>query len=230
MNSIEKSLFSLKDEKYKNFHSKLMPTVNTDKIIGVRIPDLRKYAKEIDKTPQAEDFLKILPHKYYEEDNLHGFLIEKIKDYDNCIDELNRFLPYVDNWATCDMMTPKILKKYPDRLLIDIKRWISSSHTYTIRFGIKMLMNFYLDGNFKEEYLLLVCNVKASEYYVKMMQAWYFATALAKQYEKTVLYIENKKLDTWVHNKAIVKACESYRVSDEKKAYLKTLKIKKVEV
>lgn len=223
---IQAMLFELQDIKYKDFQAKLIPTVNPDTVIGVRTPMLRKLAKEISKTPDAEYFLKVLPHKYYEENNLHGFLIEAIKDYDMVVRLLDDFLPHVDNWATCDMMSPKVFKKHPTELLVKIKEWIKSDKTYTVRFGIGMLMNHFLDENFKEEYLTIAASVKSEEYYINMMLAWYFATALAKQYNTALPFIEQKRLDTWTHNKAIQKAVESSRVSSEQKVYLKTLKIK----
>ena len=219
-------LFELQDTSYKEFHAKLIPTINTDTIIGVRTPQLRKIAKEFSKSPEASVFLKQLPHTYYEENNLHGFLIEHMKDYHTCIQALHDFLPYVDNWATCDMMSPKILKKHLPELLEHIKVWIGSEHVYIIRFGIKMLMEFYLDEHFKEEYLELVAGVRSEEYYIKMVVAWYFATALAKQYESAVRYVEEHRLDVWTHNKTIQKAVESYRITTEQKEYLRTLKRK----
>lgn len=230
MKDIEKTvqarLFEMQDLKYRDFHSKLMPTVDKEKIIGVRVPQLRKFAREFGKTEEAKDFLKILPHKYYEEDNIHAFLIEQIKDFDECISALDNFLLCVDNWATCDMMTPKVFKKNTDKLLPKINEWLISDYAYEVRFAIGMLMKFYLDENFDEKYLELVASVKSEEYYINMMIAWYFATALAKQWDKTLPYIENKVLDKWTHNKAIQKAVESYRITDEQKKYLKTLKIK----
>jgi len=219
---IQKRLFELADTDYKQFNSKLIPTVNHDSIIGVRTPALRKLAKELYGT--SDNFMETLPHDYYEEYNLHGFLIEKINDYDKCICALNKFLPYVDNWATCDLVTPKILKKYPDRLLEQISMWLESKHTYTVRFAIKMLMSFYLDANFDTRYPEMVSNIKSEEYYINMMIAWYFATALAKQYEATLPFVENNCLDRWVHNKTIQKAIESFRITDEQKSYLKKLK------
>lgn len=219
---IIKRLFELSDTDYKAFNSKLMPTVNPDTVIGVRTPALRKLAKEV--YGKADDFMATLPHKYYEEYNLHGFMIEKINDYDKCIDALNKFLPYVDNWATCDCVTPKVLKKYPERLLKQIDVWLTSGHTYTIRYAIKLLMSFYLDENFDACYLDKVSKVKSQEYYVNMMIAWYFATALAKQYDAALSYIENNLLDAWVHNKTIQKAIESFRITNEQKMYLKKLK------
>lgn len=230
MSNIEKAvqarLFEMQDLAYRDFHSKLMPTVDKEKIIGVRVPELRKFAKEFAKAEEAKDFLKILPHKYYEEDNLHAFLIEQIKGFDECISALDNFLLHVDNWATCDMMTPKVFKKNTDNLLPKISEWLISDYTYEVRFAIGMLMKFYLDDNFDEKYLKLVAGVKSDEYYINMMIAWYFATALAKQWEKTLPYIENKVLDIWTHNKTIQKSVESYRITKEQKEYLKKLKIK----
>lgn len=221
---IREELFALQDLQYKEFHSKLMPTVDADTIIGVRVPKLRAFAKQFAKTEEATVFMKELPHLYYEENNVHAFLIEQIKDYDTCIQELERFLPYVNNWATCDMMTPKILKKQLPELLDKIKIWMSSDHTYTVRYGIGLLMKFYLEEAFEERYLQMVAEVHSDEYYVNMMIAWYFATALAKQYEMALPYVEAQKLDVWVHNKTIQKAVESYRITPEQKTYLKTLK------
>ncbi len=217
-------LFEMQDSEYREFHSKLMPTVPKELIIGVRTPDLRKLAKEISKTPYAESFTDILPHKYYEENNLHAFLIETIKDFDECITVLDRFLPYVDNWATCDMMRPKIFKNHLPELLSHIKIWIKSDDIYTVRFAIEMLMCYYLDDNYSREYSDMVAEIRSDEYYIKMMQAWYFATALAKQYDEIIPYLEENRLDSDTHNKTIRKAIESYRISDECKSYLKTLK------
>ena len=225
-NLIGNRLFELQDLKYKDFHSKLMPTVDPETVIGVRTPELRSFARELAKTSDAAEYIKILPHKYYEENNLHAFLLEKIKDYDVLIKALDSFLPFVDNWATCDLMSPPIFKKHKEELLEKIKEWIKSEHTYTVRFGIKMLMSFYLDDNFKAEYLELVAAVKSEEYYVNMMIAWYFATALAKQYGSAVAYLENRRLDKWVHNKTIQKAVESYRITEEQKEYLRSLRLK----
>ena len=224
MQSITEKLFSVQDMKYRQFHSKLMPTVAPEVIIGVRTPELRKLAKTLAGTPEAEAFLKELPHQYYEENNLHGFLLEAIKDFEDCITALNEFLPYVDNWATCDMMSPKVLKKHPEKLYEWVKIWISSGETYTIRFGVNMLMKYYLDDTFLTEYPDMVASIQSEEYYVKMVIAWYFATALAKQYEAIVPYLEEGRLDVWTHNKTIQKAVESYRITKEQKAYLKTLK------
>lgn len=226
MKKIEEDLFALQDKDYQIFQSKLIPTMESNKMIGVRTPELRKYAKKVIKENNYIDFINELPHKYFDENQLHAFIISEIKDYDECITYINKFLPYVDNWATCDQMSPKVFKKNHDKLIEQIKNWIKSKETYTIRFGIGMLMQHFLDDNFNESYLKLVSNVKSNEYYVKMMQAWYFATSLAKQYDKTLPYIENKKLETWIHNKTIQKAVESYRITTEQKEYLKSLKIK----
>lgn len=223
---VRESLFSMQDLEYKAFHAKLIPNIKEDVIIGVRTPELRKYAKEFAKTEKAEAFIKILPHKYYEENNLHGFLLEQIKDFDTCIEELERFLPYVDNWATCDMMAPKVFKKNLPKLLEKIKEWIRAEDTYTVRFAIEMLMKYFLDDSFDVAYPKMVAGVKSDEYYINMMIAWYFATALAKQYDSILPFIENKELEPWTHNKAIQKAIESRRVSGEQKTYLRTLKIK----
>lgn len=224
--NIQKELFSMQDLQYRDFHSTLMPTVEKERIIGVRTPQLRKYAKTFGKMGEAEGFLTQLPHYYYEENNLHGFLIEGCTDYDRCVMLLDAFLPYVDNWATCDMMRPKVLKKNLPELLFKIKEWISSEHTYTIRYGIGLLMQFYLEEAFSPEYPKLVAAVHSEEYYVNMMIAWYFATALAKQYEMILPYLEEKSLNTWVHNKTIQKAVESCRITKEQKEYLRTLRVK----
>ena len=223
---IQEYLFSQQDLKYRDFHSRLMPTIDKNVIIGVRVPILRKYAKEISKNPDVKCFLCALPHKYYEENNLHAFIIEKIKDYDTCIKMLDAFLPYIDNWATCDSLCPKIFKANKDKLLKKISIWLKSDHTYTMRFGIKMLMTFFLDEDFDIKYPTAISQIRSDEYYIKMMVAWYFATALAKQYDAIIPFIENYTLDTDTHNKAIQKAIESYRITDEQKGYLRTLRIK----
>ncbi|MBO5936842.1 MAG: DNA alkylation repair protein [Clostridia bacterium] len=221
---ITQKLLSLADEKYKDFQSKLMPTVDKNKVIGVRTPTLRAFAKELHKSGEYEDFLSALPHKYYEEDNLHALLIDRIKDFDECISEIERLLPCIDNWATCDMLRPKALKKEPERLLRYIDKWLASDKIYTVRYAIGCLCSFYLDENFSPEQLSRVAEIESEEYYINMMIAWYFATALAKQYESAVPYIEERKLPEWVHRKTIQKSVESYRVSDETKAYLRSLK------
>lgn len=223
---IRQGLFALKDEKYKEFQKKLIPTVDENTVIGVRTPVLRKYAKDVSGTPGAVIFMQTLPHEYYEENNLHGMLIETMKDYDECIAYLDEFLPYVDNWATCDLISPRVFKKHKDKLLVKIKEWMASDRVYTIRFGMEMLMTHFLDEDFKPEYLGMAADVHSEEYYVNMMIAWFFATALAKQYEASLPYIENHCMDRWTHNKTIQKAIESYRITDEQKRYLKSLKIK----
>ena len=224
---IQSKLFELQDIKYRDFQSKLMPTVDKEKIIGVRTPMLRAFAKEFGKTEEAKEFLKVLPHQYYEENNLHGLLIEQIKDYEKCLEELERFLPYIDNWATCDLLAVRTVKKHLDVFIKEVYRWIESKDTYTIRFGIGMLMRYYLEDYFKMEYPEMVASVQSEEYYVNMMRAWYFATALAKQYDNILPFIEERKLDVWTHNKTIQKAVESYRITPEQKEYLRMLKIKK---
>lgn len=225
--NVQTHLFKLQDLKYRDFHAKLMPTVNKEKIIGVRTPALRVFAKKYGKTDEAKEYLQILPHQYYEENNLHGLLIEQIKDYDTCLEELERFLPYIDNWATCDMLAVKVVKKHLDKFIDEVYRWMKSDHAYTIRFGISMLMRYYLEDAFQMEYPEKVAQIRSEEYYVNMMRAWYFATALAKQYDKILPFIEKQKLDVWTHNKTIQKAIESYRITPEQKEYLRGLKIKK---
>ena len=224
--NIEKELFKLQDKKYRDMQITIIPTVKAETIIGVRTPELKKIAKKLYKSNNYKEFINGLPHKFFDENQLHAFILGEIKDYDECLDSVNKFLPYIDNWATCDQSTPKAFVKNSDRLIGEIKKWLKSKETYTIRFGIGMLMRSYLDDNFKEEYLELVSKIKSDEYYVNMMIAWYFATALAKQYDSTIKYIENNKLDTWVHNKTIQKAVESYRVTNEHKDYLRSLKRK----
>ena len=220
---IRKKLLEMGDDNYREFSSSLMPTIDKSRVIGIRIPLLRKYARSL---VDFDGFLDSLPHQYFEENNLHAFLIEREKDFDKCIKMLDAFLPYVDNWATCDSMKPKILKSEPEKLLTHIKTWIASKEVYRVRYAINLLMSFYLDENFDDSFLGLVSDVKSDEYYINMMRAWYFATALFKQYDKTVVYLENRLLDVWTHNKTIQKAVESYRISDEQKQYLKTLRRK----
>ena len=223
---IREELFSMQDKKYRDFQAKLIPTVATDSVIGVRTPALRTYAKELLKEGKYEAFLQDLPHRYFDENQLHAFIISGIKDYEKCMEEVCRFLPYVDNWATCDQMSPKVFRKQKAELLKQIKKWIKSDETYTVRFAIGMLMEHFLDDDFAPEYPKMVASVRSEEYYINMMIAWYFATALAKQYEAVLPYIEGKKLDPWTHNKAIQKSVESYRITDEQKTYLKSLKVK----
>ena len=226
MTPIQKQLFELQDLGYKEFHSKLMPTVCKDKIIGVRAPQLRKFAKELNKSGLKVDFLNTLPHKYYEEDNLHAFLIEQIKNFDECIFALDNFLLFVDNWATCDMMTPKVLAENPDLLYEKIQEWAKSEHTYTVRFAVVTLMKFFMDERLDKKHLKLLLRIKSDEYYINMAIAWYLATALSSRWDLVIPYIENKKFDKWIHNKAIQKSIESYRITKEQKEYLRTLKIK----
>lgn len=226
MTELQEQLFEMQDLGYREFHSKLMPTVDKEKIIGIRTPQLRKFAKEFAESEEKEIFLNSLPHRYYEEDNLHGFLLEMEKDYDTLVEKVENFLPYVDNWATCDMVRPKIVKRHLPELFEHVKEWLKSEHTYTVRYGVGMLLSFYLDEEFSKNHLEMVAKIRSEEYYVNMMIAWYFATALAKQWDETIVYIENCKLDKWVHNKTIQKAIESYRITKEQKEYLRTWRIR----
>lgn len=239
IDSYREQLFALQDKEYKAFHSKLMPTIDADRIIGIRTPKLRKLAKNLwresntrakdssadDAPTPAELFMSELPHHYYEENNLHGLFIEQIRDFDACIAALDRFLPFVDNWATCDMMAPKVLGKEKEKLLFAIRRWIAAEPVYEVRFAIGMLMRHFLDEDFKAEYADMVAAVSSPEYYINMMRAWYFATALAKQYDAVLPYLVEDRLDVWTHNKTIQKAIESYRITPEQKEYLRGLKV-----
>ncbi len=213
------------DEKFREFNAKLMPTVQKEKVIGVRTPYLRSFTKELLSRGDAYDFLNQLPHSYFEENQLHAFIISSFKDYHEVITELEKFLPFVDNWATCDQMNPTVFKRHLPQLLEQIRIWITSNETYKIRFGLKMLMTYFLDTEFRTEFLDLAASVNTREYYVNMMIAWYFATALAKQYDSVLPYLLNNRLDVWVHNKTIQKATESFRITEEQKKYLKTLVI-----
>jgi len=226
MDSIKEKLFELQDKEYRKIQVKTITNIDPDTIIGVRTPELKKLANEMFKSGNYKSFIEDLPHKYFDENQLHAFIISKIKNYDECLNEFNKFLPYIDNWATCDQSCPNAFKKNSDKLIKEIKVWIKSKKTYTIRFGISMLMRNYLDDNYKEEYLGLVSKIRSNEYYVNMMIAWFFATALAKRYDDTIKYIENEKLDRWTHNKTIQKAIESYRITIEQKEYLRILKKK----
>ena len=221
LTKLQKQLFELQDLKYRDFHSKLMPETDKETVIGIRTPVLRKFAKEFAGTSEAEAFLRQLPHRYYEENNLHMMLITGIKDYEKCMEEIQRFLPCIDNWATCDYPAPKCFARHKDQVLEEAKRWISSGETYVIRYGIGMLMRLFLDEDFSSEYLEMTAAVQSQEYYVNMMIAWYFATALAKQWDATVPYIEQHKLSDWVHRKTVQKAVESYRITPEQKEDLK---------
>ncbi|MCR4792155.1 MAG: DNA alkylation repair protein [Lachnospiraceae bacterium] len=223
---IRSRLFEMQDRKYAGFQAGLIPNVSPERMIGVRTPDLRKYAKELAKREDVDDFLEALPHDYFDEDQLHAFILSEMKDYDRCIAGVSTFLPYVNNWATCDQMSPKVFKKHKDELLKNVKKWLKSKDTYTVRFAIGMLMEHFLDDDFDAKYPEMVAGIRSEEYYINMMTAWYFATALAKQYDAVIPYIEEKRLDAWTHNKAIQKSVESYRITDEQKAYLKGLKIK----
>ena len=225
MTELQRSLFELQDLKYRDFQSKLLPKTEKEKIIGVRTPILRKFAKEFAQTKEAQKFLQELPHQYYEENNLHLMLVTQIRDYKKCLKEVTQFLPYIDNWATCDLPLPKCFEKHKAELIVDVKNWIASNDTYTIRYGIGVLLRLYLDEDFKDEYPKLVSAVISDEYYVNMMIAWYFATALAKQYDSTVPFVEERRLSPWVHNKTIQKAVESFRITAEQKAHLKTLRL-----
>ncbi len=217
-------LFLSADENYKKFNSSLLPTVSAETVIGVRTPALRKLAKELIKRKDLSEFMNDLPHKYFEENQLHAFVISSMKEFDDMVRELEAFLPYVDNWATCDQMNPKIFSKHLPELLDLIKVWITSEKTYIVRFGLNMLMTYFLDDKFKPEYLALAVSVESEEYYINMMQAWFFATALAKQYDSALPYITEKKLAPWVHNKTIQKARESFRISKEQKEFIKQYK------
>lgn len=219
--NIKDELFKLKDTEYREFHARLVPNLDKEAIIGVRLPQLRALAKKI--KPQSAEFFKELPHKYYEENTLHAILVSEISDFDECVKKLNEFLPYVDNWATCDSMRPKSFKKNRKKLILQIENWLKSSHTYTVRFAVGMLMTHFLDEDFAEKYLERVSLIKSDEYYINMMLAWYFATALAKQWEAAIPFLEKNRLPKWVHNKAIQKARESYRITQEQKEYLKNL-------
>ena len=224
MDEIQAELFLLRDEGYRALQTKIIPNVPRERLIGVRTPALRACAKELGKGPRAEAFLRALPHRYFDEDQLHAFLLSELRDFDRCVFEVDRFLPYVDNWATCDQLSPKCFKKHRRDLLPHIRRWMGAGETYTVRFGIGMLMQHFLDGDFDSAYPGWVAQLRSDEYYVNMMRAWYFATALAKQYEAAVPFLEDGALDPWTHNKAIQKAAESYRVPAERKEYLKSLR------
>ena len=227
MTELQKRLFSMQDIKYKEFHCQLMPTIDSDTVIGVRSPRLRKLASEIRNDSKTDAFLHSLPHKYYEENNLHAFIVSGFRDYGKALEYTENFLPYIDNWATCDAFAPKVFGKKREDFLPVVKKWIVSDKPYTVRYGIGMLMRFYLDDEyFSEDLLALAADIKSDEYYVNMMVAWYFATALAKQYDSAIRFINDKRLPVWTHNKAIQKAIESRRISPETKEYLRTQKIR----
>lgn len=226
ISDIQKALFAKQDLKYQKFHSGLVPTIDPKSIIGVRTPDLRNIAKEFANRPDVDKFLSSLPHKYYDENQVHAFILSVMKNYDECVARIDRFLPFVDNWATCDQLRPKVFaqKANRERLLKDVEAWLGTGELYTVRFGIEMLMAHFLDEDFDPKFLKWVAKIRSEEYYLNMMVAWYFATALAKQWNATIPYIEKKRLADWTHNKAIQKAIESYRITDEQKTFLRTLK------
>lgn len=227
MTSLQKRLFELQDTKYRDFHSKLIPDIEKERIIGIRTPVLRRFAKEFGKTAEAADFLEELPHDYYEENNLHIMLLTQVQDFGKCLEQIEKFLPYIDNWATCDLLAVKTVKNHLDLYISEVYRWMESDQPYTIRFGVNMLMKYYLGDNFKIEYPEKVAAIRSEEYYVNMVRAWYFATALAKQYEQILPFLEERRMDLWTHNKTIQKAIESYRITSEQKEYLRTLRIKR---
>lgn len=226
IDEIREELFRLRDTGYRDFQSKLIPTIDPKTCIGVRTPELRKMAKRIARRDDVTVFLRDLPHSYFDENQLHAFVVSEMKDYASCMDELERFLPYVDNWATCDQLSPKLFKRHREELIVPVRRWIASDHTYTLRFGLGMLMEHYLGVDFDPAYPHVVASVCSEEYYVRMMVAWYFATALAKRWDDVIVYLEECRLDPWTHNKAIQKAVESRRISPEQKDYLRGLRIK----
>lgn len=226
MTDIQKRLYAMQDKEYRSFQSRLMPTVNPDKIIGVRVPKIRELARDVIKNEPgiAADFLVELPHHYYEEDNLHVFLVNRTKDFDACLMQVEAFLPHLDNWATCDSFRPEVFRQHRQQVLAKARGWMTSDHCYTVRFGIGCMMSYFLDEDFSPEQLELVGEISSEEYYVRMMQAWYFATALAKQYQPTLAYLGKNNLEVWTHNKTIQKAVESHRITAEQKALLRKMK------
>ena len=224
MTDLQKELFNLKDEKYKEFHSKLIPNIDREKIIGIRMPVLKKFVNDNSQRILNSGFLNALPHEYYEENNIHIMLINKIKDFGDCINALNSFLPFMDNWATCDIKRPSCFNKNKEALEAEIDLWLKSSHTYTVRYAIGTLMSIYLKEDFKKSQAEKIAAIKSGEYYINMMIAWYFATALAIRWDDIIGFLENRRLPVWVHNKTIQKSVESYRITNEQKAYLQMLK------
>ena len=222
--TLYRRLAEVKDDAYREFQAKLVPNIPKETILGVRTPEMRKIAKEVFESAERDAFLNDLPHKYYEENLIHFFVLAMIRDFDECVRRVEAFLPYVDCWPASDQATPKSFRKNHEKLLPYIEKWIASDHVYTARFGLRMLMNEFLDADFKEEYLALAASKQGEDYYLKMMIAWFFATALAKRYDEAVPYLEQHRLDEWVHKKAIQKAIESFRVSDAHKEYLKRLR------
>lgn len=226
MHELTERLLALRDDKNADFQHRILPTLNRESILGARTPDIRKLAREYRGTPEAAAFMVQLPYRYFDENNLHGALIETIRDFDACVAALDAFLPHVDNWATCDLMSPKILGRHKEKLLPNIRRWMDSPHVYTCRFGLEALMRWYLDADFDPQYLQWAAEVPDAEYYLHMMVAWFFATALAKQYDAALPYLTERKLSAKTHNKAVQKALESYRITPEQKEFLRTLKVK----
>lgn len=218
---IVSDLFNMRDKKFAKFNSGLIPTTDSEYVIGVRTPELKQYAKTLSN---PDEFLNDLPHKYFEENQIQAFILSNIRDFEKCVNMVDAFLPYVDNWATCDQLIPKVFAKNKELLLLFIKKWIKSKHTFTVRFAIGLLMRFFLGNSFDKKYAQMVINVKSDEYYINMMRAWYFATALAKNWDEVIDIIKNKELDTWTHNKTIQKSIESFRISETQKRYLRTLK------
>jgi len=222
---IVSELFRLRDPDYAQMQKRILSTVNEDRIIGVRTPQLRALAKTLYGSAETEAFLKTLPHPYFDEDQLHAFIISLEKDFDRCMAQVEAFLPFIDNWATCDQLSPKVFRREPDRLPAHIQKWLRSDHTYTVRFAVGMLMQHFLGENFRTAYADMAARIRSDEYYINMMRAWYFATALAKQYDAVLPYLEERRLDDWTHNKAIQKSVESCRITEERKAYLRTLRV-----
>ena len=225
VDDIREELFRQQEQKYRDFQSKLIPTIDAETIIGVRTPQIRKIAKQMLKRQDVDEFFEALPHLYFDENQVHALALSELKDFGECVEKINRFLPFVDNWATCDQMSPKVFKKHHQELLPLIREWIGTGHTYTVRFGVGMLMQHFLDEDFDPSFPELVAGIHSDEYYINMMIAWYFATALAKQYPVILPYIEQQRLDQWVHNKTIQKAVESYRIDAGQKAYLRSLRL-----
>ena len=221
---IRDELFRCRDEAYAAFQRKLIPTVAPESILGVRTPVLRAYARQLWKRGEGEGFLGDVPHRYFDENQLHAFLLSEIRDFGRCVEGVCQFLPFVDNWATCDQLSPRVFKTHRPELLEYIQGWLGSPETYTVRFGVGMLMRHYLDGEFDPAYPAMVAAIRSEEYYVRMVVAWYFATALAKQYDAAIAYIEQRRLEPWTHNKAIQKSVESHRITPAQKAYLRSLR------
>ena len=226
IDEIREELFRQQDTKYRDFQSRLIPAVRSETVIGVRTPALRELAKRISRREDADVFLRALPHAYFDENQLHAFIISEIRDFAACLDAVERFLPYVDNWATCDQMSPRIFAKHRQELIAPIRRWIGSGAVYSVRFGVKMLMSHYLDDAFDPAWPELVAAIRSEEYYVRMMVAWYFATALAKRFDDALPYIEERRLDAWTNNMTIRKAIESDRISPAQKDFLRGLRVR----